>query len=111
MTRGKDLKIFKKKSIEYLKKFYFKGVNYGSELKIFKSPSIVGLKLIYHRSVSYLFDNYNLNSKLAPAAEDNFLLRDLTNSKVQTEENEDDLKIFHFPGIDYLKSLYFKKDK
>jgi len=139
MKRVKELGIFKKTSIKYLKKLYRKSVNYvfdkktwisaspeylgeskillhtrkslkriGNELNIFKAPAIVGLKIIYYKSVAYLFDTNYAEHQLACLSEDNYLLRDLSNSNLAPEQDEKELKIFKFPNIDYLESLYHK---
>ena len=81
---------------------------FGNELKIFKSPSIVGLKIIYNKSLAYLFENNWPEPQTAAICEDNFLLRDLSNPLRSSEQTEKELKIFRFPNIDYLESLYYK---
>ena len=80
----------------------------GDELKIFKAPSIVGLKIIYNKSLAYLFENNRPEPQTATICEDNFLLRDLSNPLKSSEQTEKELKIFRFPNIDYLESLYYK---
>lgn len=133
MKRANESKIFRKNSIEYLKKAYRNSVSYmlgktgygensqrglfsrtrkslkkvGEDLKIFRAPSIVGIKIIYHKSLSYLFDSSELH-KRTPVSEDKFLLRDLTGSP---KPDEKELKIFRFPNIDYLERLYFGSEK
>ncbi|MDD4972281.1 MAG: hypothetical protein PHT07_22870 [Paludibacter sp.] len=139
MSKVKELKIFKKPSIGYLKKLYSKSITYifdknswisdspdtlgesrvllhtrkslkrlGDELNIFKAPSIVGLKIIYYKSVSFLFDSYTPEPQTATACEDNYLYRDLSNPVNTPDQTEKELKIFKYPNIEYLKSLYSK---
>jgi len=139
METKKELRIFRKPSIEYLKRMYRKSITYifdkeswkstaddtygeskillrtrkslkrfGNEMNIFKAPVIVGLKIIYYKSVSLLFDNDCLEPKTAMASEDNYLYRDLSNSLNSQELNEKELKIFRYPNIENLKSLYSK---
>jgi len=81
---------------------------FGNELKIFKAPSIVGLKIIYNKSLAYLFETNRPEPQTAAICEDNFLLRDLSNPLKSSEQTEKELKIFRFPNIDYLESLYYK---
>ena len=78
----------------------------GEELNIFKAPSIVGLKIIYYKSVAFLFDSTCPEPQTASASEDNFLYRDLSNPVISPEQTEKELKIFKYPTIEYLKSLY-----
>lgn len=80
----------------------------GEELNIFKAPTIVGLKIIYHKSVAFLFDTNCPEPQTAGASEDNFLYRDLSNPVKSPEQTEKELKIFNYPTIEYLKSLYSK---
>ena len=79
----------------------------GEELNIFKAPTIVGLKIIYHKSVAFLFDTECLEPQTATASEDNYLYRDLSNPVRSAEQTEKELKIFNYPNIEYLKSLYY----
>jgi effector-binding domain-containing protein len=79
---------------------------FGNELKIFKAPTIVGLKIIYYKSVTFLFDNNSPQPQTAMASEDNYLYRDLSNPIDSQEQSEKELKIFKYPNIEYLKSLY-----
>ena len=81
---------------------------FGDELNIFKAPVIVGLKIIYYKSVSLLFDNNSLEHQTATVSEDNYLYRDLSNPINSSEQSEKELKIFKYPNIEYLKSLYSK---
>lgn len=142
MKRAKELKIFKKTSIEYLKNIYRKSVDYvfdknswkstepdtlgksrillhtrkslqrlGNEMNIFKAPTMVGIKIIYYKSLSYLFDSNPLASRASLVSEDNYLLRDLSKSKISSELSEKEMKIFKFPNIEYLENLYFKSKK
>ena len=139
MNKVKELKIFKKPSIGYLKKLYSKSITYifdknswisdspetfgesrvllhtrkslkrlGDELNIFKAPSIVGLKIIYSKSVAFLFDSYSHEPQTANVCEDNYLYRDLSNPVNTPDQLEKELKIFKYPNIEYLKSLYSK---
>jgi len=139
MSKVKELKIFKKPSIGYLKKLYSKSITYifdknswisdspdtlgesrvllhtrkslkrlGDELNIFKAPSIVGLKIIYYKSVAYLFDSYTPEPQTVTTSEDNYLYRDLSNPVNTPDQTEKELKIFKYPNIEYLKSLYSK---
>lgn len=139
MDTRKELKIFRKPSIEYLKRMYRKSITYifdketwkstaddtygesrillhtrkslkrfGNEMNIFKAPVIVGIKIIYYKSVSLLFDNDCLEPKTAITSEDNYLYRDLSNPVNSQELNEKELKIFKYPNIENLKSLYSK---
>jgi hypothetical protein len=139
METKKELRIFRKPSIEYLKRMYRKSITYifdkeswkstaddtygeskillhtrkslkrfGNEMNIFKAPVIVGIKIIYYKSVSLLFDNDCLEPQAAMASEDNYLYRDLSNSVNSQESNEKELKIFRYPNIENLKSLYSK---
>ena len=78
----------------------------GEELNIFKAPTIVGLKIIYYKSVAFLFDSNCPEPQTASASEDNFLYRDLSNPVKSPEQTEKELKIFKYPTIEYLKSLY-----
>jgi len=78
----------------------------GEELNIFKAPSIVGLKIIYYKSIAFLFDNNCPEPQTASVSEDNFLYRDLSNPVKSPEQTEKELKIFKYPTIEYLKSLY-----
>ena len=78
----------------------------GDELNIFKAPSIVGLKIIYNKSVAFLFDSDRPEPQTAGLSEDNFLYRDLSNPVNSPEQTEKELKIFKYPNIEYLKSLY-----
>ncbi len=80
----------------------------GNELKIFKTPSIVGLKIIYNKSLTYLFENNRPEAQAAFISEDNYLYRDLSSSRISKDQSEKELKIFRFPNIDYLESLYYK---
>jgi hypothetical protein len=80
----------------------------GNELNIFKAPTIVGLKIIYNKSLAYLFDSNRKEPQTVVISEDNYLYRDLSNPKNSPDQSEKELKIFKFPTIDYLKSLYFK---
>ena len=142
MKRAKELKIFRKTSIEYLKNIYRKSVEYvfdkeswrskdpetygkskillhtrkslkklGNEMNIFKAPSMVGIKIIYNKSLSYLFDSSSLAAKASLVSEDNYLLRDLSQSKNSIENSERELKIFKFLNIESLEKLYFKNKK
>lgn len=135
MKAKNELRIFRKTSIEYLKKMYGRSVSYifdknswistseetygepkillhtrkslkrfGNELMIFKAPTIVGLKIIYYKSVTFLFDNNSPQPQTAMASEDNYLYRDLSNPV----DSQEELKIFKYPNIEYLKSLYSK---
>jgi len=137
MSRVKELKIFKKPSIGYLKRLYSKSITYifdknswisdspeyfgeskvllhtrkslkrlGDELNIFKAPSIVGLKIIYYKSLAFLFDSNCPEPQTANVSEDNFLYRDLSNPVNTPDQIERELKIFKYPTIEYLKSLY-----
>ncbi|MFT3753569.1 MAG: hypothetical protein QM800_12085 [Paludibacter sp.] len=137
MRKRDELKIFRKPSIEYLKRMYNKSVSYifdknnwtstdpetygeprlllhtrkslerlGSELKIFKAPSIVGIKIMYYKSMAFVFDRYRREHQMALVSEENYLLRDLSNSASCTNEKE--LKIFKLPTIDKLEQLYYK---
>jgi len=78
----------------------------GEELNIFKAPTIVGLKIIYHKSVAFLFESECPEIQTVPASEDNYLYRDLSNPVKSPEQIEKELKIFKYPTIEYLKSLY-----
>jgi hypothetical protein len=78
----------------------------GEELNIFKAPTIVGLKIIYYKSVAFLFDSNCPEPQTATVSEDNFLYRDLSNPVKSPEQTEKELKIFKYPTIEYLKSLY-----
>ena len=139
MRTDKNLKIFKKPSIAYLKRLYQKSISnifdknnwissspeslgesrillhtrkslqrLGEELNIFKAPTIVGLKIIYHKSVAFLFDTNCPEPQTANVSEDNYLYRDLSNPLAPPEQTEKELKIFKYPNIEYLKSLYSK---
>ena len=81
-------------------------IRLGEELNIFKAPTIVGLKIIYHKSVAFLFDSNCPEPQTASVSEDNFLYRDLSNPVISPEQTEKELKIFKYPTIEYLKSLY-----
>ena len=81
---------------------------FGDELNIFKAPSIVGLKIIYYKSVAFLFDSNCPEPQTANLSEDNYLYRDLSNPVNSPDQIERELKIFHYPNIEYLKSLYSK---
>ena len=78
----------------------------GEELNIFKAPTIVGLKIIYHKSVAFLFESECPEIQTVSASEDNYLYRDLSNPVKSPEQIEKELKIFKYPTIEYLKSLY-----
>jgi len=78
----------------------------GEELNIFKAPTIVGLKIIYHKSVAFLFDTNCMEPQTANVSEDNYLYRDLSNPVISAEQTEKELKIFKYPNIEYLKTLY-----
>jgi hypothetical protein len=80
----------------------------GDELNIFKAPTIVGLKIIYSKSVAFLFENNWSEPQTATVSEDNYLYRDLSNPVNSPDQIEKELKIFHYPTIEYLKSLYSK---
>jgi hypothetical protein len=80
----------------------------GDELNIFKAPTIVGLKIIYTKSVAFLFENNWSEPQTATVSEDNYLYRDLSNPVNSPDQIEKELKIFHYPTIEYLKSLYSK---
>ena len=80
----------------------------GDELNIFKAPTIVGLKIIYSKSVAFLFENNWSEPQAATVSEDNYLYRDLSNPVNSPDQIEKELKIFHYPTIEYLKSLYSK---
>lgn len=139
METKKELRIFRKTSIEYLKRLYNKSITYifdknswkstaadtygeskillhtrkslkrfGNEMNIFKAPVIVGLKIIYYKSVALLFDNDCMEPQTATASEDNYLYRDLSNPVNSYEQTEKELKIFKYPNIENLKSLYSK---
>jgi hypothetical protein len=58
--------------------------------------------------LAYLFENNWPEPQTATIREDNFLLRDLSNPLKSSEQTEKELKIFRFPNIDYLESLYYK---
>ena len=79
----------------------------GEELNIFKAPTIVGLKIIYYKSVAFLFDSNCPEPQTATSSEDNYLYRDLSNPVISAEQREKELKIFNYPNIEYLKSLYY----
>ena len=81
-------------------------IRLGEELNIFKAPTIVGLKIIYHKSVAFLFDSNCPEPQTASVSEDKFLYRDLSNPVISPEQTEKELKIFKYPTIEYLKSLY-----
>lgn len=90
---------------------------FGNELKIFKVPSIVGLKIIYYKSLAFVFDRKPTEPQTALISEDNFLYRDLSSPDLSSpidvidhtpEQTEKELKIFKYPNIDYLKSLYYR---
>lgn len=83
-------------------------IKLGNELNIFKAPSIVGLKIIYNKGVAFIFDSHFRENHLATVSEDNFLLRDLSNSSISNEQAESELKIFKYLNIDYLESTYNK---
>jgi hypothetical protein len=137
MSKRNELKIFKKTSIEYLKKMYDNSVSYifakntwkstspeyygeyrillhtrkslkriGRELLIFKAPSINGLQISYYKSMAFIFDNFKLQHQIAGVSDDNYLLRDLSTSEEYANEKE--LKIFKFPSVDKLETLYYK---
>src|ERR1035437_4562189 len=80
----------------------------GDELNIFKAPTIVGLKIIYSKSVAFLFENNWTEPQTATVSEDNYLYRDLSNPVNSPDQIEKELKIFNYPTIEYLKSLYSK---
>ena len=80
----------------------------GDELNIFKAPTIVGLKIIYSKSVAFLFENNWSEPQTATVSEDNYLYRDLSNPVNSPDQIEKELKIFNYPTIEYLKSLYSK---
>ena len=80
----------------------------GDELNIFKAPTIVGLKIIYSKSVAFLFENNWSEPQAVAVSEDNYLYRDLSNPVNSPDQIEKELKIFHYPTIEYLKSLYSK---
>ena len=80
----------------------------GDELNIFKAPTIVGLKIIYSKSVAFLFENNWSEPQAVAVSEDNYLYRDLSNPVNSPDQIEKELKIFHYPNIEYLKSLYSK---
>ena len=75
---------------------------------IFKAPTIVGLKIIYHKSMEFIFDHTIARTQVAGVSEDNYLYRDLSNPVNSQEQIETELKIFRFPTIEDLKSLYCK---
>jgi len=80
----------------------------GDELNIFKAPTIVGLKIIYSKSVAFLFENNWSEPQAVAVSEDNYLYRDLSNPVNSPDQIEKELKIFHYPTIEYLKSMYSK---
>lgn len=81
---------------------------FRNDMAIFKAPAIVGLKIIYYKSLAFLFEN-NREPQAASISEDNFLYRDLSNPLNSTDEQlEKELKIFRYPTIENLKSLYYK---
>ena len=80
----------------------------GDELKIFKAPTIVGLKIIYSKSVAFLFESNWSELQTATVSEDNYLYRDLSNPVNTPDQIEKELKIFNYPTIEYLKSMYSK---
>jgi hypothetical protein len=80
----------------------------GDELNIFKAPTIVGLKIIYYKSVAFLFDSNCPEPQTASLSEDNYLYRDLSNPVNSPDQIERELKIFNYPTIEYLKTLYSK---
>jgi len=84
-------------------------IKLGNELNIFKAPSIVGLQISYNKSLAFIFDSHFRENHLATISEDNFLLRDLSNSAINNDTAENELKIFKYLNIDYLESMYRKK--
>jgi len=80
----------------------------GDEMMIFKAPSIVGLNIIYHKSMEFIFDHTLARTQIATASEDNYLYRDLSNPVSSQEQIDKELKIFIYPTIENLKSLYYK---
>jgi len=136
MRAKMKLKMFKRTSIVQLKRMYNKSKSYifdndtwrstsngefkvllhtrkslkrfGDELSIFKAPTIVGLKIIYHKSMEFLFDHTLARTQIATVSEDNYLYRDLSNPVNTPDQIEKELKIFIYPTIENLKSLYYK---
>jgi len=80
----------------------------GDELIIFKAPTIVGLKIMYYKSMAFVFDRKRPEPQTATVSEDNFLYRDLSNPVNSPDQIENELNIFKYANIDYLKSLYYK---
>lgn len=81
---------------------------FGNEMSIFKAPTIVGIKIIYYKSLAFLFESNSPEPQTATITEDNFLYRDLSNPKNSEEQSDKELKIFRYPTIENLKSLYYK---
>ncbi|HLP05734.1 MAG TPA: hypothetical protein VK152_09925 [Paludibacter sp.] len=131
MKPVRKLKIFRKAHIGHLKRLYQKSIGHlldngnwksisgytgektnsllkwGSDLNIFKAPAIVGIKIIYHKSLAFLFDS-SPKPAAAMVSEDNYLYRDLSGSEAPAEKSEKELKIFKYPTIESLKTLYNK---
>lgn len=82
---------------------------FGNDMNIFKVPTMHGLKIVYYKTYSMLFDNYAMATKTSREADDDFLLRDLSESEQHTSTSKKELRIFKLPTIDNLEKLYFKR--
>jgi hypothetical protein len=136
MKEKKELKIFRKTSIEYLKRMYHESATYILDKSIWRStaPETYGQSRVLLRTrrslkrfgadlnifkmptiegvkiVYHRSKNYMADmfrsERLVAISEENYLLRDLSPNADYLNDNE--LKIFRFASIDKLESLYYK---
>jgi len=78
------------------------------ELKIFRKPSIEYLKRLYNKSVSYLFDNKYWKSELSYSKYTLRGVRGLKRTRKSIKKLGNELRIFKAPSIDNLKAMYYK---